>query len=139
MRSRYDSPDEAEAAFYRAFEHNDLAAMQTVWDEAEDVVCVHPMGSALRGIRAVLDSWRAILEAGVRMRFGIEPIQVSRVNGLSIHIVKEHIVVPGAKPVAPMTATNVYRETAAGWRMILHHASPSPSPSTAADAGRMLH
>jgi hypothetical protein len=26
-------------------------------------------------------------------------------------------------------ATNVYLRTAAGWRMIVHHASPAPAPA----------
>lgn len=137
MSDRFDTPQEAEAAFYRAFERNDLAAMMAVWDEADDVVCVHPMGEALRGAEAVREGWRMILAAEVRMRFGIEPIQVSRVDGLAIHIVKEHIMVPDGKPVAPMTATNVFRETAQGWRMILHHASPSPRMMPGQE--RMVH
>lgn len=126
MTMRYASPAEAEAAFYRAFEQTNLADMVGVWDDASDVVCVHPMSGALRGARAVAESWREIFAGEVNMRFGIEPIQTSRVGALAIHIVKEHIEVPGGKPVAPMTATNVYRETPNGWRMILHHASPSP-------------
>lgn len=126
MTVRYASPREAEAAFYRAFEQNNFSDMVNVWDGTDDVVCVHPMSAALRGARAVAESWREIFAGEVTMRFGIEEIQISRVGPLAIHIVKEHIEVPGGKPVAPMTATNIYRETADGWRMILHHASPSP-------------
>jgi len=126
MTVRYDSPREAEAAFYRAFEQNNLADMVNVWDGGDDVVCVHPMSGALRGARAVAEGWREIFAGEVDMRFGIEEIQITRAGPLAIHIVKEHISVPGGKPVAPMTATNVYRETPEGWRMILHHASPSP-------------
>lgn len=139
MNVRFPSPEEAEAAFYRAFEQNDLDAMLAVWDEAEDVVCVHPMGSPLRGARAVAQGWREILGAQVAMRFGIEPVQITRRDGLAIHIVKEHIMVPDGKPVAPMSATNVYRETPAGWRMILHHASPAPGVLSAQRTGQPLH
>jgi len=126
MTERYNSSREAEAAFYRAFEQGDLAAMVQLWDEGNDIVCVHPMSSALRGARDVMEAWREILSGGVDMRFAIEEIHISQTGPIAIHIVKEHIAVPGGKPVAPMTATNVYRETAAGWRMILHHSSPSP-------------
>lgn len=126
MTVRYESPQEAEAAFYRAFEQNDFAGMVSVRDGSDDVVCVHPMSTALRGARAVAESWREIFAGEVNMRFGIEEIQITRAGPLAIHIVKEHIEVPGGQPVAPMTSTNIYRETADGWRMILHHASPSP-------------
>jgi ketosteroid isomerase-like protein len=129
MTIRYKSPHEAESAFYRAFEQNDFAGMVSVWDGTDDVVCVHPMSSALLGARAVAEGWREIFAGEVAMRFGIEEIRISRLGSLAIHIVKEHIEVPGGGPVAPMTATNIYRETADGWRMILHHASPSPSVS----------
>ncbi|MEO1766068.1 YybH family protein [Thiobacter aerophilum] len=139
MTTRFPSPEDAEAAFYRAFERNDLDAMLAVWDEAEDVICVHPMGSPLKGVRAVAQSWQEILGAQVAMRFGIEPIQITRQQGLAIHIVKEHIMVPDGKPVAPMSATNVYRETPAGWRMILHHASPAPGVLSGPHVGRALH
>jgi ketosteroid isomerase-like protein len=138
MTRRYQTPGEAEAAFYRAFEQTNLADMVNVWDDAGDVVCVHPMSGALRGARAVAESWREIFAGEVNMRFGIEEIQISRIGSLAIHIVKEHIEVPGGKAVAPMTATNVYRETPNGWRMILHHASPSPGTSVSR-AGSAVH
>ena len=34
-------------------------------------------------------------------------------------------------------ATNVYRRSNDGWRMILHHASPAPADSNVAPMGRM--
>lgn len=139
MTVRYDSPEEAEAAFYRAFEQNDFAGMVSVWDGGDAVVCVHPMSSALRGARAVAEGWREIFAGAVAMRFGIERIQVTRVGPLAIHVVKEHISVPGGKPVAPMTATNIYRETPEGWRMVLHHASPSPSGMAGDRGDAVMH
>ncbi len=126
MTIKHDSPQQAELAFYQAFEQGDLAAMTERWDSSDDIVCVHPMGAALRGAQAVAEAWREILAGETRMRFAIEEIHVMRTGPIAIHIVKEHIAVPGGKPVAPMMATNIYREGADGWRMILHHASPSP-------------
>jgi len=138
MSSRFETPADAETAFYRAFEANDLAAMMAVWDEADDVVCVHPMGRPLRGVRAVREGWRELFGAEVAMRFGVEAVQVSRHDDLAIHIVMEHILVPNSRPVAPMTATNIYRRTPLGWRMVLHHASPAPGTATAT-SGHALH
>lgn len=126
MTIKHDTPQQAEIAFYQAFEHGDAAAMTALWENSDDIVCVHPMGSALRGTRAVAEAWREIFSNDVRMRFAIEEIHTTRTDSIAIHIVKEHIAVPGGKPVAPMMATNIYRESADGWRMILHHASPSP-------------
>lgn len=126
MTIKHDTPQQAEIAFYQAFEQGDLDAMTALWDNSDDVVCVHPMASALRGAKAVSEAWRELFSNEVSMRFAIEEIHVTRSGPIAIHIVKEHIGIPGGKPVAPMMATNIYRETVDGWRMILHHASPSP-------------
>jgi hypothetical protein len=42
---------------------------------------------------------------------------------------------------APVVATNVYLRTAAGWRMIVHHASPAPGqaePTPAREASKKI-
>jgi len=122
---------QAEMAFYRAFEANDLAAMMAVWDDAEDIVCIHPMGPALTGRNAVIDSWREILSGGVAMRFSLEKVQTYVGNNLSIHLLNEHIDIASGNRVAPMAATNIYRLSAHGWRLVSHHASPNPGTHTA--------
>jgi len=38
----------------------------------------------------------------------------------------------GGRPRPPVIATNVYLRTPAGWRMIVHHASPAPAQLEAA-------
>jgi len=122
----FDSADQAELAFYRAFEANDLDAMMAVWDDADDIVCIHPMGPALNGRSAVIDSWREILSGGVAMRFSLEMVQIYNADNLSIHLLNEHIDVASGNRVAPMAATNIFRLGAHGWRMVSHHASPNP-------------
>ena len=123
----FSTPEQAERAFYRAFETNDLDAMMAVWDDAEDILCVHPMAQAIRGRGAVAESWREILSSGVAMRFSIESIQVYEQANIVIHLLNEHIEVASGKRVAPMVASNTFRLTAHGWRMLIHHASPAPS------------
>ncbi|HXZ95937.1 MAG TPA: nuclear transport factor 2 family protein, partial [Burkholderiales bacterium] len=56
--SIFPTPQDAEAAFYEAFESADLDAMMAVWAEDEEVVCVHPSGPRLTGIAQVRESWR---------------------------------------------------------------------------------
>jgi len=44
-----------------------------------------------------------------------------------VHSVHEFIAARGeARPQAPVVATNVYTRSGNGWKMIVHHASPSP-------------
>ena len=127
----FTDAEQAEMAFYRAFEANDLAAMMAVWDDAEDIVCIHPMGPALTGRNAVIDSWREILSGGVAMRFSLEKVQTYVADNLSIHLLNEHIDIASGNPVAPMAATNIYRLSPLGWRLVSHHASPNPGTHTA--------
>lgn len=117
---------DAERAFYRAFEQGDLEAMARVWDVTADVCCIHPMGKALVGAEAVLEGWRGLFSSGQRLRFEIRPLSWQAVGDLVVSVLQEHIFVAGERgPRPPMLATNVYRHTPGGWRMTLHHASPA--------------
>lgn len=127
----FDSASQAELAFYRAFETNDLDTMMAVWDVENDIVCIHPMGPALIGRDAVIESWREMLSGGVSMRFSLEMVQIFASENLSIHLLNEHIDIANGNRVAPMAATNIYRLGAHGWRMVSHHASPNPGIQTA--------
>lgn len=119
------SADAAEAAFYHAFENGDMAAMQALWDDADDVLCVHPMGAPLVGLQAVLESWRALMASGERLRFTPRVVSRQLSGDLAVHHVHEHIA-HGAelREQAVVFATNVYRRGPQGWRMIMHHGSP---------------
>jgi ketosteroid isomerase-like protein len=131
----FDTPDEAERAFYTAFEQADLEAMMQVWDDDEDVICIHPMGACLKGADAVGQRWREIFESGSPMRFEVTQRRFTRNETISVHCVTERIAhgrrLEGRSTVI---ATNVYKKTPFGWRMIVHHASPAgEEPDTQSD------
>ncbi len=142
----FPTAQDAENAFYEALERCDLEGMMAVWAEDEDVVCVHPAGGRLSGQDEVRESWAKIFAGGPRAQLRIE--QQVAISGmmLAVHSVFENFTLPGepraeAQPV-PVIATNVYLRTAAGWRMIVHHASPAPGQPQAAprDTGpKILH
>ena len=54
---------DANLSFYEAFASQDVVAMARVWSTKHPVACVHRGWQAILGRRAVLSSWRAILEA----------------------------------------------------------------------------
>jgi uncharacterized protein (TIGR02246 family) len=119
------TPEDAEIAFYAAFERGDLQAMMTVWAEDETIVCVHPLGSLLIGRKAIQHSWKAIFARSANMKFTIDR-QLRTVDAsVAVHIVYEYIEVPGQQRRQVVIATNAYRRTHSGWYMILHHASPT--------------
>ena len=49
MGKGFPTAQDAEAAFYEAFETGDLEAMMNVWAEDEEIVCVHPGEARLVG------------------------------------------------------------------------------------------
>lgn len=139
----FASAQEAEAAFYRAFENADHEAMMAVWSQAEDIECIHPLGDRLVGIDAVSESWRQILSRGTRMRFELRPSNRFENDRLAIHSLYENISIAG-KSQPPVVAVNIYRYDGSGWHMILHHASPatritSESDGKAAGTDSTLH
>jgi uncharacterized protein (TIGR02246 family) len=140
----FATPEDAESAFYEAFENADIEAMMAVWDNEGEIACIHPMGPRLTGYDEIRSTWKAVFRNSPVMRFELRQTQVFQDPTLSIHVVYEHIFVKGeSEPRPPMIATNVYRLTSSGWRLILHHASPSPDgadmPTQRAAPSSALH
>jgi uncharacterized protein (TIGR02246 family) len=129
----FPAAQDAENAFYEALERGDLEGMMAVWSEDEEIVCVHPTGPRLSGQDQVRESWAKIFSGGTGPRVHIT--QQVAVTGMmiAVHSVHENFTVEGeARAQVPVVATNVYLRTAAGWRMIVHHASPAPAQTEAA-------
>ena len=134
----FDTPEAAEAAFYKALENADAALMQAVWDDGPDLVCVHPMWPELHGHRAIFAAWQRMFAGGPHLTVSTVPVLQRRDGELATHVVHEQLNLRGdASHQPPVVATNVYRQTAAGWRMIVHHASPTPTVTV--DEDTVLH
>jgi ketosteroid isomerase-like protein len=144
MKKLFNTADEAQIAFYDAFERANLAAMMAVWAEADDIVCVHPHGPRLVGFEAVRESWMKIFANGATLR--VRPTEQRRFDGQSVAVravVEEVSQVAEGSPVSAVVVTNVYELTPAGWRMVMHHASPMNEAAPAAEEpppqGHTLH
>ena len=84
------------------------------------------MGVINQGVASVRESWRQIFSSSEHMHFEIQDEQRDADVSLSVHIVTENIYLHGdPQPRPPIIATNIYKLTELGWKMILHHASPS--------------
>jgi uncharacterized protein (TIGR02246 family) len=133
-RKLFPTPDDAETAFYDAFERADLAAMMAVWAESDDIVCIHPTGPRLQGFEAVRESWVQIFSGGSQLR--VRTIDVRSFDGQSVAVrsVVEVLAAAGQQgPEQSVLATNVYELGDDGWRMVIHHATPMPEQATAPD------
>ena len=138
----FPSAQDAENAFYEALERSDLEGMMAVWAEDEDIVCVHPGGPRLTGQDEVRESWARIFKGGGRTRVQITHQVAISALMLAVHSVHENFRLEGEQPRPPIVATNVYLRTAAGWRMIVHHASPAPAqpaPAPRDTPPKLLH
>lgn len=121
------SPEECEQAFYEALDAGDSEAVNDLWLEDDDVVCIHPGGPRLTSYAAVKSSWTAILAGGpVQARCTL--VKSLETPTVALHNVVEEVVVGEGKQqhVVRVLATNVYVKTPAGWKMVLHHASAAP-------------
>ena len=130
----------ANAALYDAFETADLDLMEAVWIDgpgAEDVICVHPGWPPLRGRAQVLRSWAMIMANTTNISFVLTDIDATVDGDVAVVTCAENILT--GMPEAPelstalaatalsggrVAATNVFRRTASGWRLWVHHASP---------------
>ena len=135
----YTTPQDAEAAFYDAFERADLEAMMAVWAEDEEVVCVLPGGSRLAGYAAVREGWRRVFAGGRRIAVAVSQQIYLQSMLLSVHSLQEHLsLTSGEGETAPLVVTNVYVRGALGWRLLAHHASPAP-PESSGETAKTLH
>lgn len=125
---------DAETAFYDALARADLEAMMNVWAEDEEVLCVHPEGPRLHGLAAIRASWQALFANGAALQVNISHRVTWANMMLAVHEVLEHVSVSGDDHLhPPMAATNVFSRGASGWKMVLHHASPTPDVPRSGD------
>lgn len=128
--THFPTAQDAEQAFYEALQKADLELMTAVWADEEEVYCIHPGGPPLAGIEAVMSSWRQILRNGQGLRIEFQEQQRVDTVMLAVHRVHEHIAVSGSSRNRQLVvATNVYHRTAAGWRMVAHHATAAAEPA----------
>ena len=111
----------ANAAFYRAFAGRDAEAMEHLWSQSEDVVCVHPGWRALLGRDEVLSSWFAILGNPEAPEVVCHDEEVRVYGDLAFVLCIEDL--PGGE----MAATNVFAREDGTWRLVHHHAGPIAS------------
>ncbi len=120
----FSSPEAVEEAFYRAIQNGDIETMKAVWAEDDNISCIHPGGQRLDGRAAVRQSWEQIFEHSRDMQFRLTDLSHFYDQNLAVHVLYEHIRLgPDGNFQPPVIATNVYRLTDNGWRMLLHHAS----------------
>ena len=127
----------ANDAFYHALENRQIAAMDALWLHEGWVRCVHPGRDAMVGWAAVRRSFEDIF-AGTRWLHvtptSIDVLVFGEIGVIACveNITTEHDDEMG---MTVAQATNIFRLTDGGWRMMHHHASPAPMHVTQAFDG----
>jgi SnoaL-like protein len=118
----------ANERFYHALESFDLAAMDELWAHEPWVQCIHPGWEALRGWDEVRKSFEEIFASTRWLRVTATAVREVVLGDLGIVSCAEDITLGGGDDVglAVAHATNLFRRTHAGWRMVHHHASAAP-------------
>jgi ketosteroid isomerase-like protein len=109
--------------------------MEAVWDDDDDVRCVHPGWPLLRGRSRVLRSWSVIMANTNYIQFFLTDVDVRVAGDLAVVTCEENILTAVAAPdgslseSATVIATNVFRRNGDRWRLWVHHGSPVLAPS----------
>jgi SnoaL-like protein len=119
---------ESNAAFYRAVEELDLAAMERLWLHESWVRCIHPGWDLLMGWDRIRQSWEQIFSGTSWIRVTPTGVDVQVLGDVGMVGCAENITATsdGDVGVAVAQATNLFLRTAEGWRMFHHHSSPAP-------------
>ncbi len=122
---RFPTAESCEEAFYQAIEDADLDAMMAVWSARKTMSCIHPGAPMLTNLDDIKESWRQIFTMADSIRFKRYAHSVSAEGGLSIHHLREDVMLLD-EVVNTVIVTNIFKQEEDGWKLILHHASAEP-------------
>ena len=124
----FHSSEEAESAFYAAFEMGDMVLMKALMADT-NVTCIHPNAMPIIGRDGVLASWRDILsnidDPVLHPEVLHRSVEGNETGNTAIHLVAERIAADHqlSSEKILVLVTNIYIKQDNGWRMMLHHAS----------------
>lgn len=130
MSRNFDTPQDAEDAYYDALEEGDLQALLGVWAETDEVCCLLPMHPLAQGRTAVRDAFTRLFARGQGVALSVKHLGWIDAGEIAIHLVEEspQQPAPGGPPPMAVYGTNIYRRAADGWRLIAHQNAPTPPP-----------
>jgi ketosteroid isomerase-like protein len=132
-----DSLIRANELFYEALENRLIDIMDGLWLHEGWVRCVHPGRDALMGWPAVRRSFEAIFSETSWLHVTPTSVDVLVFGEIGVIACVENITSGQDDQMGMMAAqaTNIFRLTDGGWRMMHHHASTAPMHVTQAFDG----
>lgn len=128
MFSDHDVVVAANLHFYQALSVADIDAMRSVWHKSQEVRCLHPGWQAVEGHDNILRSWSAIFVNQGPLHIWPTNIEISVENEIATVECIENIDARQTEAGAIMLvrATNTFRRTSGGWKMVSHAAVAAP-------------
>jgi ketosteroid isomerase-like protein len=129
--------EKANERFYQALNESNLDRMEEIWSHTMAARCIHPGWDILIGWTAIRESWQSIFSAGGDLSVEAAEVEVNIVGEVAWVQCLEQIRNTGdaGDQLSVARATNLFVRDDGGWRMVLHHASPIPSPMEEDDLG----
>ncbi len=121
---------DANQRFYDAFGSLDMAQMDSVWEQSDRALCVHPGWQPIVGWGDIRRSWQGIFNGAALMHFNIHYVNIAVEGNCGFVTCIESItsVVEGQAQGFGVLATNIFVRTGPDsdpqWLVIAHHASP---------------
>ena len=116
-----DAVTAANQELYAAFEVADLDRMAAVWDDADDVQCIHPGWPALIGRSRVMRSWSVLMANTSYIQFFLTGVSTSVDGDVAIVTCEENILTDIDDPEGGLggsqkvLSTNVFRRRPQGF------------------------
>lgn len=118
--------EEANLAFYDAFNKRDIERMSQVWSRSPHARCVHPGWELVIGWSDIRQSWVDIFRTIQEIDFRLEDVHIE-VSGRTAWVnLVAHVQVTtdeGDAFQATVVTTNVFEEIDQFWMVVLHHSS----------------
>jgi len=119
----YESAEQVELAFYKAFGEGDFLLMESLFAYT-GVSCTNPGSSTVVGRKNVVNNWEFILDGIPKTIINRQILSISKSQGVEVHLVLESFVANELTgELSEVFATNVYVCQDNGWRLQMQHAS----------------
>lgn len=127
----------ANERFYEALNDSNLEKMEEVWSHTMAARCIHPGWDILVGWSAIRESWQSIFSGSGGLNVEAADVEINVFGGMAWVQCLEQIrnTSESGEQLSVARATNLFVRDGDGWRMVLHHASPIPSPMEEDDLG----
>jgi len=130
MAETFNTPQQAEDAYYDALEEGNLDKLLSIWADSDDICCLLPMYPMMQGRKGIEDVFSHLFGQGHGVELSITHLGWIETDEIAIHQVEESIPnqPADAHPAPPVYGTNIFRKEPSGWRLIVHQNAPTPPP-----------